>query len=92
MDYDRIFTFWMKKMNSTALSHLAVTTQIAFFLTPIINDSDQKSMIDHFRLIGWKTIDFFFRSWNFDNRFSIIQFWNEQMIDFFRFFPDFFFF
>ncbi len=28
------------------------------------SDSDQKLMIDHFRLIGWKTIDYFFNHKN----------------------------
>ncbi len=51
------------------------------------SDSDQKSMIDYFRLIGWKTIDFFsimeFRSLNFGMiKWSIFS-------DFFRIFPDF---
>ncbi len=45
------------------------------------SDSDQKSMIDHFRLIGWKTIDFFF-----EHGISIIQFWNDRMIYFFPIF------
>ncbi len=26
---------------------------------PFLSDSDQKSMIDHFLLIGWKTVNFF---------------------------------
>ncbi len=51
------------------------------------SDFDQKSIIDHFRLIGWKTIDFF-QSRNFDHRFLITQFWNNQF--FFQLFPNFF--
>ncbi len=41
MDYDRIFTFQMKKTNNTALSHLAVTTPVGLFLTPIISNENR---------------------------------------------------
>ncbi len=52
-------------------------------LSVFCSDSDQNSMIDHFRLIGWKTIEFFF-----DHEISIIQFWNDRIINnlFFQFF------
>ncbi len=55
------------------------------FSNVLRSDSDQKSMIDYFRLIGWKTIYFF----------SIIDFrsFNFGMIEWLFFFhPDFFWF
>ncbi len=50
----------------SSLQNIIQRFQNKVLRTIAVSDSDQKLMIDHFRLISRKTIDFLFRLWNFD--------------------------
>ncbi len=82
----------MLLFNRLQVSSFSLDNLLIFLSYVVISIKNRSSIIFNW-LVGKESI--FFRSWNFNHRFSITQYWNDQMIDFFQFFflffPNFFF-